>query len=178
MAPHYALDGRNLPDRPVRRNATGGAAQARLRPELESKAPPATAAEDGAGAICCHPRNTSRPKKAHRKYPYLLRYLKMTRAPIRSGAPTSPTCRCHAGTSAYAQAWTGIRAKCWVGGSSIRWMRRFCLGALSEAATGSDGGLPGIFNTDQGSQFTSEEWTGRLTGQSIAISNGRQEGAR
>jgi len=29
--------------------------------------------------------------------------------------------------------------------------------------------LPDIFNTDQGSQFTSEEWTGRLAEPGIAI---------
>jgi putative transposase len=45
-----------------------------------------------------------------------------------------------------------------------------CLGALSDAAEGSAGRLPDIFNTDQGSQFTSERWTGRLEELRIAIS--------
>jgi putative transposase len=44
---------------------------------------------------------------------------------------------------------------------------RFCLEAL-EAALG--GGRPEIFNTDQGSQFTSREYTGRLEEAGIAVS--------
>ena len=39
-----------------------------------------------------------------------------------------------------------------------------------QKALGLTGTRPGIFNTDQGSQFTSEEWTGRLTELGIAIS--------
>ena len=31
-------------------------------------------------------------------------------------------------------------------------------------------GLPEIFNTDQGSQFTSPQWTGRIEGLGIAVS--------
>ena len=38
------------------------------------------------------------------------------------------------------------------------------------AAVAQCGGLPQIFNTDQGSQFTSPEWTGRLEGLGIAVS--------
>lgn len=43
----------------------------------------------------------------------------------------------------------------------------FCLAALEEALRY---GRPEIFNTDQGSQFTSQEFTGRLAAESIAIS--------
>jgi len=43
----------------------------------------------------------------------------------------------------------------------------FCLAALEEAL---HHGRPEIFNTDQGSQFTSQEFTGRLAAESIAIS--------
>jgi len=43
----------------------------------------------------------------------------------------------------------------------------FCLEALERAL---EGGPPGIFNTDQGSQFTSEEFTGRLQRAEIRIS--------
>ena len=43
----------------------------------------------------------------------------------------------------------------------------FCLEALDEALLR---GCPKIFNTDQGSQFTSREFTSRLTQSSIAIS--------
>lgn len=43
----------------------------------------------------------------------------------------------------------------------------FCLAALEDALRY---GRPEIFNTDQGSQFTSQEFTGRLAAESIAIS--------
>jgi putative transposase len=43
----------------------------------------------------------------------------------------------------------------------------FCLEALDEALSG---GRPEIFNTDQGSQFMSREYTGRLEGAGVAVS--------
>ena len=43
----------------------------------------------------------------------------------------------------------------------------FCLEALDEALST---GRPEIFNTDQGSQFTSREYTGRLEGAGVAVS--------
>ena len=43
----------------------------------------------------------------------------------------------------------------------------FCLEALDEALAG---GRPEIFNTDQGSQFTSREYTGRLEEAGVAVS--------
>jgi putative transposase len=44
----------------------------------------------------------------------------------------------------------------------------FCVEALDEAL--SKFGVPEIFNTDQGSQFTSEEWVQRLEDAGVAIS--------
>jgi putative transposase len=44
----------------------------------------------------------------------------------------------------------------------------FCIDALEEAM--SKFGVPEIFNTDQGSQFTSEEWIARLRDAGVAIS--------
>src|SRR5258707_14917834 len=44
---------------------------------------------------------------------------------------------------------------------------RFCLEALDEA---SSLGRPEIFNTDQGSQFTAQEYTSRLEEAGIAVS--------
>ena len=46
--------------------------------------------------------------------------------------------------------------------------RDFCVEALEEAI--AQYGTPEIFNTDQGSQFTSEEFTGVLTTHDIKIS--------
>jgi len=45
---------------------------------------------------------------------------------------------------------------------------RFCIDALDEALARY--GAPRIFNTDQGSQFTSEAFTGRLLAAGVAIS--------
>lgn len=45
--------------------------------------------------------------------------------------------------------------------------RRFCLEALEEAL---ERGKPGIFNTDQGVQYTSEEFTGRLLAAGVQVS--------
>jgi putative transposase len=44
----------------------------------------------------------------------------------------------------------------------------FCLEAVEEAI--ATHGTPDIFNTDQGSQFTSQAFTGQLTDNGIAIS--------
>jgi transposase InsO family protein len=44
-----------------------------------------------------------------------------------------------------------------------------CLEALKQALETTGRG-PGIFNTDQGSQFTAAEWTGRLTELGVNIS--------
>jgi len=47
----------------------------------------------------------------------------------------------------------------------------FCLTALDRAlAAASNNGRPAIFNTDQGAQFTSREFTGRLRAHAIQIS--------
>jgi len=52
----------------------------------------------------------------------------------------------------------------------------FCIEALEEAL--SNYGKPEIFNTDQGSQFTSEAFTGRLKKEGIQISmDGKGRGA-
>ena len=45
----------------------------------------------------------------------------------------------------------------------------FCLETLNDAVNQS-GVVPEFFNTDQGCQFTSDEWTGRLKEQGITIS--------
>ncbi len=47
-------------------------------------------------------------------------------------------------------------------------MTDFCLDAMQEAI--AQYGCPEIFNTDQGCQFTSQEFTGLVKGQRIQIS--------
>ena len=62
--------------------------------------------------------------------------------------------------------WFSRRVLAWK--LSITLETEFCLDAVNEALARH--GKPGIFNTDQGSQFTSVAFTGLLQEQKIAIS--------
>ena len=89
--------------------------------------------------------------------------------PIRSGAPTSPISRCAAAFSIYLVAimdWATRHVLAWRLSNSMD--TRFCLEALNEALTRH--GRPEIFNTDQGSQFTSLAFTDVLKEAGVAIS--------
>jgi putative transposase len=123
----------------------------------------------GLETIWCRPRNTSAPNKAHRKYPYLLRDLEVTRSDQVWCADITyvPMPRGHAYLCAVMD-WHSRKVLGWQLSNTMD--AALCLDALSEAVAGSGGCLPEIFNTDQGSQFTSEEWTGRLEELGIAIS--------
>jgi putative transposase len=67
--------------------------------------------------------------------------------------------------------WFSRRVLAWK--MSITMDTSFCIEALDEAI--SKHGKPEIFNTDQGSQLTSEVFTGRLKEEGIAISMGGKE---
>ena len=110
--------------------------------------------------------NLSKGIKEHKKYPYLLRDVEITRRD---------------------QVWstdiTYIRLKQgfiylvavidWYSRYVLSWEisttldREFCMKALNKAL---ESGKPEIFNTDQGVQFTSLEFTGRLEAAGIQIS--------
>ncbi len=68
-----------------------------------------------------------------------------------------------------------LRAEQWHTRAVLAWElsntmdTEFCLRALRRAMA-STGRVPGIFNTDQGSQFTSREWVGELEGCGIRVS--------
>jgi putative transposase len=62
--------------------------------------------------------------------------------------------------------WASRRVLAWRLSNTLT--RDFCLEAVREAIT--QHGCPKIFNTDQGCQFTSQEFTGLLKGQGIQIS--------
>ena len=62
--------------------------------------------------------------------------------------------------------WASRRVLAWRLSNTL--MTDFCLDAVQEAITRY--GLPTIFNTDQGCQFTSQEFTGLLTHHGIQIS--------
>lgn len=111
--------------------------------------------------------NTSRRHAAHPIYPYLLRNLSIERSnhvwatdityiPMRRGF-------------VYLVAiidWYSRRVLAWRLSNTLT--TDFCIEALQEAITRY--GAPEIFNTDQGSQFTSSDFTGQLKAHGIRIS--------
>jgi putative transposase len=123
--------------------------------------------EIGHEAIWCKPR-TSIPDHGHRKYPYLLRDLKVAR-PDQVWC-TDITYVPMPGGHAYLCAvmdWHSRKVLGWALSNTMG--TDLCLEAL-EKALDSTGKVPEIFNTDQGCQFTSAEWTGRLTDLGVKIS--------
>ena len=110
--------------------------------------------------------NTSKPTPEHRVYPYLLKGVKINRVN---------------------QVWTAdityipmargflylVAVMDWYSRYVLAWRLSntpevdFCVEALEEALSK---GKPEIFNTDQGSQFTSEAYTGILLEQGIQVS--------
>ena len=111
--------------------------------------------------------NTSKPAPGHRIYPYLLRDLAITRPNQAWATDISyiPMARGFIYLVAVID-WFSRRVLAWK--LSITIETSFCIEALDEAL--SKHGKPEIFNTDQGSQFTSEAFTGRLKEEGIAIS--------
>ncbi len=111
--------------------------------------------------------NTSKPAPGHKIYPYLLRKLPITKAnqvwamdityiPMRRGF-------------VYLAAvvdWFSRRVLSWR--LSITLETEFCIEAVEEAIARF--GKPDIFNTDQGSQFTSIAFTKMLKDAGVAIS--------
>jgi putative transposase len=110
--------------------------------------------------------NLSKPQQGHKIYPYLLKGLKINKAnqvwssdityiPMKSGF-------------LYLVAimdWYSRYVLSWKISNSLD--VRFCLDALADAL---QLGCPEIFNTDQGSQFTSESHTSKLLSSGIKIS--------
>jgi len=111
--------------------------------------------------------NTSKKHPAHPVYPYLLRELEITRPnhvwavdityiPMRRGF-----------LYLFAvQDWASRRVLSWRLSNTMA--TDFCIEAVEEAIARF--GAPEIFNTDQGSQFTSMEFTGLLKQHGIRIS--------
>jgi putative transposase len=111
-------------------------------------------------------RNTSKRHPGHKVYPYLLRGKTIDRAnqvwaadityiPMRQGF-------------LYLVAivdWATRRVLSWRLSNTLT--AEFCVEALSEALAGF--GKPGIFNTDQGAQFTGDEFTQMLRDHGIEM---------
>ena len=119
----------------------------------------------GLEAIYQRPR-TSRPAPQHRTYPYLLRGLVIERVN-----------QVWAADITYIPMARGflylVAVMDWVSRYVLAWRLSntldvsFCVEALEEALSQ---GRPEIFNTDQGSQFTDEDFTGVLCAHGVAIS--------
>jgi putative transposase len=111
--------------------------------------------------------NTSKPAPGHRIYPYLLRGLPITR-PNQVWAMDItyiPMARGFIYLAAVVD-WFTRRVLAWK--LSITMESSFCIEALDEAFSRNE--KPEIFNTDQGSQFTSEAFAERLKEEGIRIS--------
>jgi putative transposase len=109
----------------------------------------------------------SRRHPAHRIYPYLLRQLAITRPNHVWAADITyiPMRRGFVYLFAVLD-WASRRVLAWRLSNTLT--TDFCLDAVREAIT--QYGCPEIFNTDQGCQFTSQEFTGLLKDQGIQIS--------
>jgi len=120
------------------------------------------------GIVAIYPKkNLSQPNQVHRVYPYLLRNLNIDR-PSQVWA-TDITYLPMARGFVYLVAvidWYSRRVLSWRLSNTLD--SQFCVDALEDAI--AKYGVPEIFNTDQGSQFTSEEFTGVLKREEIQIS--------
>ena len=110
---------------------------------------------------------TSRRHRAHPVYPYLLRHRTITRPNEVWAMDITyiPMARGFVYLAAVMD-WATRRVLAWR--VSITLDRTFCIDAVTEAIARF--GRPEIFNTDQGTQFTSAAFTGLLLDQGIRIS--------
>jgi len=120
------------------------------------------------GIEAIHPhRNLSSPNLQHKKYPYLLRNVPIKR--VNQVWSTDITYIRLKGGFVYLTAivdWYSRLVLAWRLSTTLD--TRFCAEALQEAL--DKFGNPEVFNTDQGCQFTSAEFTGILESRGIAIS--------
>jgi putative transposase len=120
------------------------------------------------GLVALGPKtNTSKPEPGHKKYPYLLRDLAIYRPNHVWAADITyiPNGRGNLYLVAIID-WACRAVLAWRLSNTMD--VAFCLEALDEALARF--GRPEIFNTDQGSQFTSAAFTGKLDKAGIRIS--------
>ena len=120
----------------------------------------------GIEALYRRPR-TTKPEPGHKIYPYLLRGLAITR-PNQVWAMDITYIAMARGFVYLAVAldWFSRRVLAWR--LSITMEAAFCIETLEDALARY--GKPEIFNTDQGSQFAGQTFTGALAGNGVAIS--------
>jgi len=112
-------------------------------------------------------RNLSKPNPAHKIYPYLLKGVEVTRVNQVWSVDITYIRLAHG--FAYLVAvidWYSRRVLSWRLSNTLE--SDFCVEALEEAMELF--GTPEIFNSGQGSQFTSESFTSRLIAQNVKIS--------
>jgi putative transposase len=111
--------------------------------------------------------NTSRPHPGHKVYPYLLRNLTIDR-PNQVWASDITYVKMERGFMylVVVMDWYSRKILSWRLSNTME--SDFCVEALSEAL--SRYGRPEIFNTDQGSQFTSDDFTDTLKEHGVRIS--------
>jgi putative transposase len=111
--------------------------------------------------------NTSKANKAHKVYPYLLRGLTITEANHVWATDITyiPTAKGFCYLVAVVD-WGTRTVLSWRLSNTMD--ASFCVEALEEAI--AKYGIPEIFNTDQGAQFTSEDFTSVLKSNGIKIS--------
>jgi putative transposase len=120
------------------------------------------------GIEALHPKpRLSKPQPGHRIYPYLLRDMDITAAGQVWCADITylPMARGFCYLVAVMD-WASRRVLSWRLSNTLD--ASFCLEALEEALERY--GAPDIFNTDQGSQFTAEGFTGALLSRGVSIS--------
>lgn len=119
----------------------------------------------GIEALCPKPK-LSQPGEGHKIYPYLLRDVVVTR--VNQVWSTDITYIRMSHGFVYLVAvmdWFSRFVLSWA--LSVTMEMDFCMEALERALRR---GRPEIFNSDQGSQFTSEKFTGKLESRGIAVS--------
>ena len=123
----------------------------------------------GLEAVYPRPRkNTSHGNKEHPTYPYLLRNMTISR-PDQVWCADITYIRLHGGFVylVVVMDWYSRAVLSWELSNTLD--SEFCVEALKRAMERT-GRRPDIFNTDQGGQFTSEEFTGVLKAHDITIS--------
>ena len=110
--------------------------------------------------------NTSKPNPGHKVYPYLLRGLEIK--PGQPGVGHRHHLHTHGSGFPLLDGHHGLAQPLRAGLAAVQHLEvDFCVAALEEALSK---GRPQIFNTDQGSQFTSEAFTSMLLAQGVQVS--------
>jgi len=119
------------------------------------------------GLMAIYPSpKTSRPTPSHQIYPYLLRGVAITRPNFVWSTDITYVRLAHGFVYLVAiMDWYSRYILSWQLSNSLE--THFCLEALDQALAGA---TPHIFNTDQGTQFTSLEFTSRLLEKGVHIS--------